>query len=106
MRTLLLTFLLCSCVSAGEREEVERLAKKYNAITEYRLWDKTRVDMLTRYEAIEVDWAHKWAEGIGQSLYYAQVTRKRPALLLLYRDLKVDAFHHELTKAGSGGVWV
>lgn len=98
MRSLLLVLLvllvlLCGMVRAGEREEVERLAPKYQAKTEVRLWDRARIDMLTETEAIEVDWAHKWAEGIGQSLYYSTVTGKKPALLLLYKDLKASAFH-------------
>jgi hypothetical protein len=50
---------------------------------EYRLFDRTRVDCLTDDYAIEVDFAKKWAEGIGQSLYYADVTRKTPAVGLI-----------------------
>jgi uncharacterized Fe-S cluster-containing radical SAM superfamily enzyme len=30
--------------------------------------------------AIEVDFAKKWAEGVGQSLYYAHMTGKKPAV--------------------------
>jgi hypothetical protein len=50
---------------------------------EYRLFDRTRVDCLTDNYAIEVDFAKKWAEGIGQSLYYADVTGKIPAVGLI-----------------------
>ena len=50
---------------------------------EYRLFDKTRVDCLTSKYAIEVDFAKKWAEGIGQSLYYADVTGKKPGVGLI-----------------------
>lgn len=39
-----------------------------------------RVDCLTDEYAIEVDFAKKWAEAIGQSLYYAQITGKKPAI--------------------------
>lgn len=47
------------------------------------LEDKTRIDCLTSEYAIEVDFAKKWAEGIGQSLYYAQMSGKKPAVGLI-----------------------
>lgn len=50
---------------------------------EYRLADKTRVDCLFEDYALEVDWGYKWAEAIGQSLYYSIRTNKRPAVLLI-----------------------
>ena len=33
---------------------------------EFRLWDMTRVDCLTKDYAIEFDFAKKWAESVGQ----------------------------------------
>jgi len=50
---------------------------------EFRLWDSTRVDCLTKEYAIEFDFAKKWAESIGQSLYYAKMTGKKPAVVLI-----------------------
>jgi hypothetical protein len=32
---------------------------------------------------MEVDFAKKWAESIGQSLYYADMTQKQPAVGLI-----------------------
>ena len=45
--------------------------------------NKTRVDCLTKEYAIEVDWAKKWAEGVGQSLYYSHMTNKKAAIALI-----------------------
>ena len=45
--------------------------------------DGTRCDILTATQAIEVDFAKKWAEAIGQSLNYAMQTGKRPAVALI-----------------------
>lgn len=67
----------------SEGEHAQRIAEQWNAKTEVRLWDATRVDILTLTHAYEVDWAPKWAEGIGQSLYYGIVTEKKPGLILL-----------------------
>jgi len=50
---------------------------------EYLLPDKSRVDCLTEKYAIEVEWAKKWAEGVGQSLYYAEMTKRKPAIGLI-----------------------
>lgn len=64
---------------------------------EYVLEDRTRVDCLTETHAVEVDFAHKWAEAIGQALYYSKMTGKAPAVLLIVgdRDEKyLDRFHN------------
>ena len=47
------------------------------------LWDMTRVDCMTKDYAIEFDFAKKWAESIGQSLYYSKLTGKNPAVVLI-----------------------
>lgn len=52
-------------------------------IKEYVLSDKTRVDCLTDEYAIEFDYAKKWAESIGQSLYYSKKTGKKPAVAII-----------------------
>ena len=51
------------------------------------LWDMTRVDCLTKDFAIEFDFAKKWAESIGQSLYYAKMTGKKPAVVIILTSL-------------------
>lgn len=51
--------------------------------TEYRLADETRVDCLTDKYAIEFDFAQKWAESIGQALYYSYRTGKVPGIVLI-----------------------
>ncbi len=50
---------------------------------EVTLPDRTRIDCLTSAHAIEVDFAPKWAEAIGQALYYGASTGKRPGVLLI-----------------------
>ena len=51
------------------------------------LWDMTRVDCLAKDYAIEFDFAKKWAESIGQSLYYSKLTGKKPAVVLILTSL-------------------
>lgn len=50
------------------------------------LWDMTRVDCLTKDYAVEFDFAKKWAESVGQSLYYAELTHKKPAVVLILKN--------------------
>lgn len=73
-----------------EKVYQEHFCKQFGGITEYRLKDKTRVDCLLNEYAIEVDFAQKWAESIGQSLYYASQTSRKAAVLLIMEDQKKD----------------
>lgn len=54
------------------------------------LFDKARVDCLTKTHAIEFDFAPKWAESIGQALYYSIVTGKTPGIVLIMENPKKD----------------
>lgn len=67
----------------SEVEFAKILARAVGGVTEYRLPDDSRVDILTDKHAVEVDWAHKWPEGIGQCLYYGLMTERAPVVLLL-----------------------
>lgn len=68
-----------------------RLEKEYQEVwcnqnkgqLEYRLDDLTRVDCFTDEYAIEFDFAPKWAESVGQSLYYAAKTGKAPGVVMI-----------------------
>jgi len=82
--------LLLIIVAATEVEHVKQLAPKYKAQVEVVLWDGSRCDMVTKTEAIEVDWAKKWPEAVGQSLYYGLILGKKPAILLLVKDPKTE----------------
>ena len=82
---LLLIFTGCTHATKkyNERYYQTLLCNDLSGIMEYRLADKTRVDCLTDEYAMEVDFAKKWAESIGQSLYYADMTQKQPAVGLI-----------------------
>ncbi len=56
---------------------------KRGGITEYKLSDKTRVDCLLPNMAVEFDFANKWAECIGQALYYGKMTNRQAACVLI-----------------------
>lgn len=72
---------------------VDRSTDKLLIGKERRLWDNTRIDILTSTYAVEVDWIYKWQEAIGQSLWYSCVTGKKPGICLLCTDIK-NQFNH------------
>lgn len=59
-------------------------------IMEYKLNDKTRIDCLLPTMAVEFDFANKWAECIGQALYYGQKTNRTPACVLIMENGEKD----------------
>ena len=73
-------------VKKDEKYYQSKMCQEFGGKIEYVLPDKTRVDCLTDEYAIEVDFAKKWAEAIGQSLYYAQITGKKPAIGFIVGD--------------------
>lgn len=88
-----MTTLLLLLVLFNERTESARLAPKYDAVTEVTSWDGTRADLVNSEYAIEVEWAEKWKESIGQSIYYSIVHNKKPGIILL-RKKGLDVSHH------------
>ena len=74
-------------------------------VVEKVLADRTRVDCLLPGFAVEVDYAHKWAEAMGQALHYGRMTGRMPGVVLILkkpgdvrfvRRLYADAEHWAL----------
>jgi len=53
---------------------------------EVSLPDGTRCDCVTDTHAIEFDFGSKWAEAIGQALYYGLQTGKKPGIVLILEN--------------------
>ncbi len=108
--SLVLTLSLEAKHLHKEKVYQEHFCKAYGGITEYRLKDKTRVDCLLQDYAIEVDFAQKWAESIGQSLYYAVQTSRKPAVLLIMEDKEKDQKYldrlENVSKTHDISIWI
>jgi hypothetical protein len=89
---LALIFGCSSTVKKHERFYQRELCNNLNGVMEYRLEDKTRVDCITDEYAIEVDFAKKWAESIGQSLFYAKMSGKKPAVGIIINSEKESRY--------------
>ncbi len=89
MKTLLISiFIVLSTglhVEAKPRTQPERAYQQAHCDgqREVTMPDGTRCDCVTATHAIEIDFANKWYEAIGQSLNYAFQTSKRAGIILI-----------------------
>ena len=86
---LIILIFLSFSTYAIEKEEYysNKFCEELSGQSQFKLKDLSRIDCLTDTHAFEVDWADgmKVYEAIGQSLYYASQTGKKPGILLLIR---------------------
>ena len=105
MKYLLISMLFIATLQATHlHKEVyyqKAFCKKINGITEYILVDRTRVDCLTATHAIEVEFASKWAESIGQSLHYSLMTNKKAGVYLIIESEKDLKYLRRLENVGA-----
>lgn len=99
MKTLLALTLLTLPAMAEDRSHWDEVTWTDYLIAQHREdgWDGPHrtpdgsyVDVMMPGYAAEVDWAGKWQEGIGQCLFYAIATNRKPCLILLIKDWKTD----------------
>ncbi len=85
--TLALLLLAGGSAQAGqphpERYYQEQWCTAQGGQMEVVLPDGTRCDCLTKTHAVEVDFARKWAEAVGQALNYARQSGRAPGVLLI-----------------------
>tara|TARA_B100000029_G_scaffold450512_1_gene474494 strand:+ start:268 stop:672 length:405 start_codon:yes stop_codon:yes gene_type:complete len=76
----------------SETDWSAHLADQMGGVAEFRTPDGSRVDILTDEVAWEVDWCRsgKWAEGVGQALFYGLATNRQPGLILLQKDPQAE----------------
>lgn len=72
-----------------ERWYQELAAKHLHGVMEHRV-ENGRVDILTATHAIEVEFASKWKNAIGQSLWYALQTNERAGIILVIQNEEKD----------------
>ncbi len=73
----------------------------HKGIEEYENKDFTRVDCLTSTNAVEFDFANKWAESIGQALHYQKMTgRKGKVVLILENPTKEMVYFNRVKDLG------
>lgn len=66
-----------------EKYYQELIQEKIGGKLESVLDDGTRIDIETEKEVVEVEFAYKWYESIGQSAHYSFKTGKEPVVWLI-----------------------
>lgn len=86
---IVVSFVFTSGIAyGGELALAASFCNKLEGEVEVRLKDATRVDCLTEEYAFEVDYAPKWAESVAQTLHYANMTGKKPAIAIIVKSEK------------------
>lgn len=73
-------------VSENEwRDRIAAALKKlgYDDVQTEKRVEGGRIDIALAWHAVEIDWAYKWAEGVGQALFYGLRTGTKAVVLLL-----------------------
>lgn len=89
----LLLFTITPCYAKRLHPEAEyqkAWCEKRGGLMEYKLSDKTRIDCLLPNMAVEFDFANKWAECIGQAIYYGRQTNRQAACVLIMENGEKD----------------
>lgn len=84
---------------ANEASYRDAWCSSNNGVAEVINDDRTRVDCVTSEYAVEVDYASKWYEAVGQSLHYGIKTGKKPGILLIMKSDKDIKYYDRLMKA-------
>ena len=91
---LVLIFVSIPSILCGETEKHYQslFAVAVKGKTEVIMGDKTRCDVVTDTHAIEVEFAQKWTEGLGQALWYSFQTNKKAGIVLIIEKKKDERF--------------
>lgn len=80
----------------------QQWCQERHGVLEYRIDDGARVDCVTESHAIEFDFAPKWAESIGQALYYGAKTGRKAGVVLIMEGGEADRKYLSRLQAVAG----
>jgi len=88
----ILFLLAAACFVAGvaqaerlhpEKWYQEKWCERRGGQVEVALQDRTRCDCITAEYAVEVEFANKWKEALGQALHYSLLTSRKAGIVLI-----------------------
>jgi len=95
--SLIVSLLFASTVQAKHLHKEKEYQNAWcKGKTEVRLPNGNRADCVTEDYAIEVDFASKYHEAVGQALDYAEQTGKKPGILLIIERDKDWRYYNKL----------
>ena len=102
----ILLILIPTVVFALEKDYQIKWCNEMGGQSEVVLDDKSRVDCLLDKYAIEVEYAYKWKESIGQALFYAIKTDRLPGILLIMDNTAGSTKNLERLKLVASHTWI
>ncbi len=98
-KLLFLIFFLPLLLRGQSEADYQRaIAAKWGAVTEFAV-TSGRVDILTDTHAVEVEFAAKWKNSIGQALWYGLQTNREPGIILILKDRSDFKYLQQLQSA-------
>ncbi len=92
IRVIILTFIIISTnytfaqsSKLYEKDYADYIQSLIGGVREYSV-QGGRVDLLTKEFAFEVEWANKWKNAIGQSIWYGLQTNRKPGIILIMKS--------------------
>jgi len=86
-------------LSQSERHFAKLIQARLGGELEKVTDDKSRVDLLTSTHAYEIEYARKWKDAIGQSIWYALQTNSRAGIVLIMECKKDFMYVQKLITA-------
>ncbi len=94
---LLVSYSVHAARNHHEKWYQEQWCQEHNGKMEVQMKDSTRCDCVTETHAIEMDFADKWYESVGQSTNYSIQTGKRAGIVLILESKKDQKYWKQLT---------
>ena len=88
---LITTFGVCGG-NLLEKYYQEIWCDEHQGKVEVVLKDGTRCDCLTSEYSVEFDFGKKWAESLGQSLFYSILTKNKAGIVLILKSPRDEKF--------------
>ncbi len=96
---ILLSLVTLSCqAQTYESDFVKLIQKELGGEREVSI-TSGYIDLLTREYAIEVEFANKWKQAIGQALWYGLQSNKKPGIVLIKKSAREHKYVVQLTTA-------
>lgn len=82
----------------GEKEYADFIQGLIGGQREYSV-ESGRIDLLTDEYAFEIEWANKWKDAVGQSIWYGLQTNKKPGIILILKSNEDYKYYIQLNSA-------
>ncbi|MFQ5432683.1 MAG: hypothetical protein ACE5EN_09270 [Nitrospinota bacterium] len=107
MGRLVIIFLFLSMTASGatlypKKHYQESWCKAFNGKMDVPVKNGGHADCVTKEYAVDVEFAHNWKDAVAQSVLYAIMTNKKPAIVLIVENPEWEMKYLDRLKAVTG----